>query len=234
MYQQLFDQKKQEEMRRYFLRLGNKGLLKKYSTGALVEIDTRDNFGIVMEGKLKQALYSLMGSEKSLYILQPGEIFGEMDFFTCGRNNIIGRAMENSIVSVINRNVIEEELKMEGAGYNYFLHSVTRKFRIIMLQMAGLVFNDSLGKLAEILLRLASQEGREVGNGLIIDIKFIHEDLASLIGCSRATVTKGLNKLKNEGIIEVENKKILIYHPEELERYINLILCEQETQNNST
>ncbi len=216
-------------MRRYFLRLGKKGLLKKYSTGEMVEIDTRDNFGIVMEGKFKQSLYCLMGSEKCLYILQPGEIFGEMDFFTCGRNNIIGRAMEKSVVSVINRNVIEEELKTERTGYNYFLHSVTRKFRIVMLQMAGLVFNDSLGKLAEILLRLASQEGREVCNGVMIDIKLIHEDIASLIGCSRATVTKGLNKLKNEGIIEIENKKITIYHPEELERYINPVHCEQES-----
>lgn len=230
MYQQLFDQQKQEEMRRYFLKLGQKGILKKYTADTIVQIDTRDNFGIVMEGKIKQSLHSLNGSEKGLYILQAGEIFGEMDYFSSGKNNVINRTMEDAEVAVINRELLEEELAREPAGYRYFLHSVIRKFRIIMLQMSGLVFNDSLGKLAEILLRLASQQGKEVANGVMIDIKLIHEDIASLIGCSRATVTKGLNRLKNEGIITVENKKITIQDQKRLARYSNPVLSGEESE----
>lgn len=213
-------------MRRYFLKLGKKGILKEYAATELVEIDTSTNFGIVVAGKIKQSLYSLDGAEKCLYILQPGEIFGEMDYFTCGRNNIIGRTMEDSVVSIIYGEILEEELQKEPVAYRYFLHSVTRKFRIVMLQMTGLVFNDSMGRLAEILLRLASQQGKVIADGILIDIKLIHEDIASLIGCSRATVTKGLNSLKNEGIITINKKKIIIHDPEKLKGYVNLD-CEE-------
>ena len=206
VYQQLFDQIQQEEMRNYFLGLGKKGMLKEYEADEIVEL-SRDNLAIVIEGCLKQSLYSRSGSEKTLYFLQYGEILGEMDYFSCGKNEIMSYALERSIIAVMDRKVMEEELQKNPLAYKYFMHSITRKFRIVMLQMTGLVFNDSLGKLAEVLLRLSSQVGLEVEEGIMINFTLTHEEMASLIGCSRATVTKGLNKLKDADLIKIVNKK---------------------------
>ena len=226
MYHKLFDQKKQDEMREFFLELSKKGKLKKVNNSQMINLKSRNKFAIVVQGKLKQSLYSKNGAQKSLFILQSGEIFGEMDYFSCGKNNIMTQAMEKSIIAVVTKTVLENELKKDAKAYRYFLHSVTRKFRIVMLQMSGLVFNDSIGKLSEILLRLSSQQGKKVDNGILIDFKLTHEEIASLIGCSRATVTKGLNKLKEENLITIINKKVIVKDISGLEKYIDPVFCD--------
>lgn len=100
------------------------------------------------------------------------------------------------------------------------IHSITRKFRIVMFQMANMTFSDSIGKVADTLIRLYYQEGEEIIQGKKIKDKFTHEEIAKLIGCSRVTVTRALNKFRDENIIDIVNGEIVIKNIEKLEKYI--------------
>lgn len=220
MYQDLFDQQQQELMRSFFENLSKKGKVKKIARAEQVNLVNKENFAIVVSGQLKQSLYSKAGSKKSLYLLRRGEIFGEMDYFSCGQSNLITEAREDSIISIIASQLLEKELAADSGLYRYFIHSITRKFRIVMLQMADLVFNDSAGKLAGILIRLAAQEGKKTAAGIMIDSNLTHQELAYLIGCSRATVTRGLNNFKQAGLITLSSdKKIIILSSAALAKY---------------
>lgn len=219
MYNDLFDEKKQNEMRTFFLEMSKLGTYKKYPRNSTIDIPGTDFVAIVVEGKVKRALYSSRGLEKILFMLKPGEIFGEMEYFCGGSINIITKTMENSVISIVNRNKLNKALEINHQGYKFFLHSVTRKYRILMLQMADMIFNSSLGKIADTLIRLSSQEGRWVEQKLVIDFSLTHQELADLIGCSRVTVTKGLNELKDKGIIDIQNRKIVIKDMEKLRTY---------------
>ena len=222
MYHELFDEQLQNKMRSFFLnRLSKRGRIQDYKKGEIVNIPDERYVAIVTEGKFKQVLYSVNGSEKSLFILQPGEIFGEMDFFSSGKGNVINRAMESSKLSIVGAEELDNLLKEDPEGYRFFLHSITRKFRIVMFQMADMVFNSALGKIANMLLRLASQEGKEVGEKILIDISLTHQELAFLVGCSRTTVTKELNVMRDKGILDIRSKKILIKDMEGLQELID-------------
>lgn len=228
MYQELFNQQKQQKMRNFFLELAEDGELKKIAEAEEIFLSENNNFAIVYSGQIKQLLLSKTGSQKSLYFLQPGEIFGEMDYFSGGQNQIINTAMKNSVISIVNKDVLEERLQEQHQTYEYFMHSIIRKFRIIMLQMSGLVFNDSAGKLAELLLRLASQEGRRITEGVIIDFRLTHQEIADLIGCSRSTVSRELNNFKKEEIITIENKYIVINDISALKKYVDSVCLDQK------
>lgn len=89
-----------------------------------------------------------------------------------------------------------------------------------MFQMANMAFSDSLGKVADTLVRLYYQEGQDIENGKKINEKFTHEEIAKLIGCSRVTVTRALNKFKDENILEINNGEIIIRDIENLEKFI--------------
>ena len=222
MYEKYFDIKKQEKMRENFLQLGKKGIIKNYEKNSSILIQEKNSFCIVMDGKLKQSIYSNEGEEKTLYILRAGEIFGEMDYFCGDKSQLVVKSVEKSKVSFVNEKIMEEILTENPALYRDIIHSIVRKFRIVMFQMANIVFGDSYGRVADTLVRLYSQEGNDEEIGKILNDRFTHEEIANLIGCSRITVTRVLNDFKEEGLIQIQKGRILIKNIEGLKKYIKI------------
>ncbi|KPU27380.1 hypothetical protein TR13x_04680 [Caloranaerobacter sp. TR13] len=224
MYNDLFDEKKQNEMRAFFLEISRLGIYKKYPKNSIIDISGTDFVAIVVEGKVKRTLYSYKGLEKILYILKPGEIFGEMSYFCGGSVNVITRTMENTVISIVDKEKLNKVLQINDQVHKFFLHSVIRKYRILMFQMADMIFNSSLGKIADTLIRLSSQEGRWIEQNIVINLSLTHQELADLIGCSRVTVTKGLNEFRDKGIIDIQSRKIVIKDMEKLRTYIEPLI----------
>lgn len=231
MYSDIFNENSQNKMRSFFLEeLSKKGILKRYDKNDVIHIPDNDFVAIVVEGNIKQTLYSCRGTEKTLYFLQPGEIFGEMDYFGGGKGNIISKSVENSAISVVKQEQLNRVLQDKPEAYRYFLHSITRKFRIVMLQMSDMCFNTSIEKIADVLLRLSCQGGNLISKEVEADgrenlvISMSHQELGDLIGCSRITVTKGLNELKNKKIVGLQNRKIIINDIKKLEEMLNVVV----------
>lgn len=225
MYKDLFDDERQTEMRRYFLNLANTvGIIKSYKKKEVINYEGDDFVGIVVKGVISQSIISSKGNIHSLYLLREGEIFGETFYFCGGENNISTIAREDSEVSFLLKDKLNMELINNPEGYRYFIHSITRKFRIILFQLTNKVFNDSMGKVADTLLRLSSCTGEGPSGRNVINMIFTHQELTNIIGCSRITVTNCLNRLLSEKIISYEDKKIVINDPEALKKYIDLIL----------
>jgi len=60
------------------------------------------------------------------------------------------------------------------------------------------------------LLELAEQYGQKHALGIFIGISLTQQDLASIIGATRESVTVVLGDLKSEGLIQVARQKIFI------------------------
>ena len=220
MYEKYFDSKSQEKMRDVFLQLSKRGVIKTYEKNSIIRTNKGKSFCIVVEGKLKQSINSVEGEEKILYILQSGEIFGEMDYFAGGENQLIVKTLEKSKVSFVNEEVMEKILIENPVIYRNIIHSIIRKFRIVMFQMGNMAFGDAQGKVADTIIRLYSQGGIDELEGKVVNEKLTHEEIAKLIGCSRVTVTRGLNKFKDNGLIEIKEGMVIIKDIAGLKKYI--------------
>ena len=220
MYDLLFEEKKQEEMKQFFVNLASSGNIKKYKKKELIDIEGYEFVGIVLEGTVKQTLYSPQGLEKSLFFLKRGEIFGEMDYFTQSKCELIVKAVEASEVAIINKKALEQALRESPKNYEFFIHSMVRKYRITLFQMKSMVFNKSIKRLADTLLRLSYQDSTKKDDKTVLNRIFTHQELAELIGCSRITVTNDLNELKKMKLITVKNKEISIDSLKNLENYL--------------
>ncbi|GAB4232737.1 MAG: hypothetical protein Kow00121_60840 [Elainellaceae cyanobacterium] len=73
--------------------------------------------------------------------------------------------------------------------------------------------------LLKLLNWLAQRFGQEVEQGILIDLRFTHLDLAEAIGTTRVTVTRTLNQLQQNGIIECLPLKRIIVHEERFWHY---------------
>ena len=89
-----------------------------------------------------------------------------------------------------------------------------------MFELSNFHFNDSIGRLADFIIRLYYTETEEPPT--TISIIFTHEEIANRLGLNRITVTHGLKKFREEGFIDIQNRHIIIKNIEGLKKITNL------------
>jgi CRP/FNR family transcriptional regulator/CRP/FNR family cyclic AMP-dependent transcriptional regulator len=72
------------------------------------------------------------------------------------------------------------------------------------------------GRVAEVILQLARDGGRKVGNMVIIENRPTQQSLAEMAGTSRETVSRVLSQLQKKRYIAFDRKKMVILDEEKL------------------
>jgi CRP/FNR family transcriptional regulator len=49
--------------------------------------------------------------------------------------------------------------------------------------------------------------------GITIDLRLSHQAIAEAIGSTRVTITRLLGDLRNEGLLQIDRKKITVFDP---------------------
>lgn len=213
MYQDIFDDQEQTAMRHFFLDyLATLGTVRKFAKNEIVDFPSyKAGLGIVTKGKVVKSIVSSQGRERILYTLRPGEIMGEMHLFSVGAIHYNIRVKEPAEISFVAQEALLKVIQNDRAVYHHLIHSIIRKFRIVLLQLTNTTFNDSLGRVADALMRLAAcadtLEGTPSG---MISTAFTQTELAQNVGCSRITITRALSKFVKEDVIRIKDRKILI------------------------
>ena len=95
----------------------------------------------------------------------------------------------------------------DGAARAY-RHAVTRRWSDTGIVLRNFSLSSGTQRVAKLLLELADQYGSS--NDGEIDIDLTQEELASLTGTSRATVTRALTNWRGRGIIRTGQRRITI------------------------
>lgn len=221
VYEKVFDENIQSQMKEFFLELAMNGRKKKLNKKEQVIFDPKLEFGVVIEGKVGETFISKQGDQKEMFYLTKGEVFGELNFLEEYPLDTMVYAIEESTIAIVNGRDLIRKFEEDWKNFRYVYHSLFRKYQIAKFQMLNLVFADSLTNVCDTLVRIAiSTKDFEDGKPVI---KFTHQHLSDLIGCNRITVTKALNYLKEQGIINTVNKNIIIEDLEALKEIISNI-----------
>ena len=62
-----------------------------------------------------------------------------------------------------------------------------------------------------LLLELSERYGRRDENGVLIGIRLSHQELANVIGATRETVTVLLGNLRDEGLLTIRRKQLVVH-----------------------
>ena len=172
--------------------------------------DPGDAVYFVNGGRLKVSKVTRDGKELTLAYRVPGEIFGELCLVEGGPREEMAEAMENALISVVDRAVFEQILVKEGAMGARLVKVVARRRRDVENKIEQLIFKDVNAKLAELLLRLGDEYGTEDSRGTLVSLKITHQEMANLIGSTRETVSLTLSQFKKRGFIHSEGRKVII------------------------
>ena len=223
MYEHIFDQEVQKKMDDFFLKnLASHGKLINFKKGEIIKQEDFESIYILLEGELNQIMHSKEGDEIIFFRVVKGNIFGEMAFFDQSSTFAVNKAVTKGSISVVNRRFVESKLREDPQIYHYFLISIIRKYRAVMSELASFQFNDSTGRLADFLVRLYYPEDSEDKSR--ISIILTHEEIANRLGLNRITVTNTMNQFRDRGLIDIENRKIIIKDIDTLRKMTNILV----------
>lgn len=193
-------------------------LEKSYSRKSIVfhEGDHGDTLYIIKSGRVKIAKVAIDGREKTLTIMQPGDFFGEMAIFDNLPRSATAEAIDSDVrLFGLNKKDFERLVHEYPSIALRIMKDLTRRIRQINQQIEDLAFKDVHGRVSSTLFQLLETEEQIRGQQLNC-LRMTHQDLANMVGSSRETVTRALNRLQNEGIISISHQQIEILDREYL------------------
>jgi CRP/FNR family cyclic AMP-dependent transcriptional regulator len=184
------------------------GVVKRFPKNAVIvsEGDETDSLYIVLEGRVKVFVSDEEGREVVLGTQGPEEYFGEMVLDGGPRSASI-MTLEPSQLAIIPKNKFREFLQSNPAFSVSLIEKLIRRTRALTENVKSLALMDVYGRVARLLLDLATAEkGR-----LVITEKLTQQEIANRVGASREMISRILKDLATGGYITVDSKHITIH-----------------------
>lgn len=175
------------------------------------EDDPGDNVYIVKSGRIAIAKRSIDGRESVVALMEPGDLFGEMQLFENQGRTAEARALEQSKVLAIGYGPIREVYERRPELLWGVVALLARRLRSMDVALADTVFLDVTGRTAKRLLEMA-------GGADEFTLPVTQEELAAMVGASRERVNKAIASFVRLGWIEQSDRRYKITNREELER----------------
>jgi CRP/FNR family transcriptional regulator, cyclic AMP receptor protein len=117
---------------------------------------------------------------------------------------------------IIQRNDFLKLMEQNPTIATGVLSEMSRRIRMADERIGNLILLDVYGRVARFLLDLARREGKKFDDGVLIEKRPTQQDIASMIGASRETVSRVLSELNRRGLISISGKSVMIFGPDEM------------------
>ena len=190
-------------------------VLKKYGRGEMIffEGDPGIGFYMVATGKVKIYKTSFSGKEQILHIFGPGEPFGEVPVFHGNPFPANATTLEKTTLIFFPRQDFVDLAHTMPSLIMNMLAVLSMRLRRFAAQIENLSLKEVPARLAGYLLYLSEEQGG-VNQ---VELQISKGQLASLLGTIPETLSRIFAKMSDEGLIQVEGKKISLLDREGLE-----------------
>ncbi len=183
--------------------------------------DSADGLLLVVSGRVKICHLTSEGKQSILVFVEPGEVFGELSVVDPTLRHEYAEACEATHLVLIPR----EEIQRVMRAYPDLTMGITKliglRRRRVERRLRNLLFHSNRERLVHLLLELVEQYGKLASDGIELNIKLSHQEMANIIGSTRETVTVVLGELQKEGMIEIARRRVKILNLQRLGRQVN-------------
>lgn len=183
-----------------------------YKKGDIIfrESDPADKIIIIRYGRVKLNHFSQEGKEFVIDILVESDIYGEQNIFSGLNYKVSAVALQPTGVCLISQSDIQRMIMIKPEVGIKLLSVLGSKLSSANDLIAMLSINDAKARLAGFLLYRSNRIKKDL-------IELSREDISAYINLTRETISRKLNELQEEGIIELNgHKKIKIMDQEAL------------------
>jgi CRP/FNR family transcriptional regulator len=165
---------------------------------------------ILKEGRIR--LYELdeSGDEIALSVVEEGNVFGEMALTGQSLHGLYVKALTLSTVVSLRRQELEDLIMKKPEVGLRLVRDLAQRLHDSEARYANMIAKDVPARLATQILSLVDSEGVVSRESYRIPTHYTHEQLASIIGCKRVAVTRAFSKLREDGALELEDRRIVV------------------------
>lgn len=180
------------------------------------EDESLQTFFIIASGSVQVTVVTPEGKQAILATLKKGEFFGEMGILDGEPRSASVVAAQKCLLLMLYRNPFLDILERFPKLTIRMLVEMSRRLRHTNRQINTLSMMSVYGRVADVILQLARENGRKIGQMVVIDNRPTHQDIADMAGTSRETVSRILSQLQKKQCLSIDRKKMVILNEEKL------------------
>jgi len=183
------------------------GTVKSYKKNTIIinQDDETYSLYVILSGSVKVFISGEDGREAVLNHQSAGDYFGDLALIDRQPRVASVMTTEPSTLMIISREDFLKCLSKNPEIAINLIKPMTSRMRMLARNVSSLALLDVYGRVARTLLN----EAREV-DGMLITEKLTQQEIADMVGASRAMVSRILKDLKTGGYISIEKKRITI------------------------
>ncbi|HLN55823.1 MAG TPA: Crp/Fnr family transcriptional regulator [Bacteroidales bacterium] len=172
-----------------------------------------ENFKYLKSGLVKLFRRVQNGDEQIITITRPFEFVSNMSIFSEEKYLYSVSALEDSVVCIINLDLIKELFQQNGSFAAGLLTKISRINDKIISQTLDIRQKNLAGRVAFVLIYFM----KEIYHSRVFDLPVSRKEIADYIGMSTANVIRTMSDFKREGLIGIYGKTIEIMDIDKLE-----------------
>ena len=182
-----------------------------FGDGELIFKERQRPFGIyiVQDGKVKISKYGFEGREYIVRFAKKGNIIGYRSFFSGEHYSCSATAISETILCFISGDVILDLIRRNSELALQFMKYLAQDLKYAEKKSISIAQKPVRERVAESIIILKDIYGFEQNN-TIVDVSLKRDEIASIAGTSRETVTRLLSEFNEEEILLLEGRKIRI------------------------
>ncbi len=177
------------------------------------EGDEAKGFYVLLSGRIKIFKLSPEGKEQILHIIEPGEPFAEVAMFAGSSYPAHAEALKGSRIIFFPRGGFETLIKRDPDLAMNMLALLSQRLKYFSRLVEDLSLKEVPQRLAAYLLYL----GGSKHSTMPVDLSISKGQLASLLGTIPETLSRILNKMATQGLIDVKGRQMKLLKRDVLE-----------------
>ena len=174
------------------------------------EGDPGDALFVVINGNVAVTRVSNDGKETILSILKEGDFFGEMGVLDASPRSATIKALRDAEVAILARKDFLELLGKNPQMCLSLVGALSSRLRATNQAIQANAYQDIRTRLASLLLNLERNFGEKVDGGTRLTLRLTNQEMANMIGTTRETVNRMLNKFWDEKLIDMRTANIVV------------------------
>jgi CRP-like cAMP-binding protein len=175
-------------------------------------------FYVLLHGHLKVVQVTPDGQQVVIRFVVPGEIYGIARALSRPDYPATAIALVDSVTLAWDMAIWDEFMAKHPAFARNVLHMMGQRVQEAHARVREMSTDDVEHRVAHAILRLLRQSGREVEEGLLLDVPVTRQDIAEASGTTLHSVSRVLRAWEDAGLVNVGRRKIIVRDSDRLTR----------------
>ncbi len=180
--------------------------------------DAATHFYVLLNGRLKVVKTAPDGRQVVVRFVAPGDIYGIAK--ALGRSDYPASAVAlvDSVTLAWDMGLWDAFMARHPAFARNVMRVMGQRIEEAHAKLQVLSTQDVEHRVAHALLRLVTQSGRKVEEGMLVDFPLSRQDIAESAGTTLHSVSRVLSAWENAGLVVVGRRKVIVCDTERLAR----------------